>query len=61
MLLLLEYATETEKRYSGFNIDIGYNKRLDRGRPCFEEELTEWSNLQYKAINQFDAVLNDKL
>ena len=26
-------------------IDIEYNKRLDRQRPCFEDELIEWSNL----------------
>ena len=25
-----------------------YNKSLDRQRPCFEDELTEWSNLQFK-------------
>ena len=25
--------------------DIEYNKRLDRQRPCFENKLTEWSNL----------------
>ena len=26
-------------------IDIDYNKRLDRRRPCFEDELTAGSNL----------------
>ena len=40
-------------------IDIEYNKNLDRWRPCFEAELTEGSNLQYKVTNQFDA--GDKL
>ena len=38
-------------------IDIEYNKRLDRQRPCFEDELTAGSNLQYKVTNQFDAVV----
>ena len=37
------------------NIDIQCNKRLDRQRPCFEDELTAGSNLQYKVTNQFDA------
>ena len=41
------------------NIDIEYNKSLDRRQPCFEDELTEGSNLQYKVTNQFDA--GDKL
>ena len=36
------------------SIDIEYNKR-----PCFEDKLTEGSNLQYKVTNQFDA--GDKL
>ena len=40
-------------------IDIEYNKSLDPRRPCFDDELTEWSNLQYKVTNQFDA--SDKL
>ena len=40
-------------------IDIEYNKRLDRRRPCSEDELTEGSNLQYKVTNQFDT--SDKL
>ena len=38
-------------------IDIEYNKSLDRQRPCFEDELTAGSNLQYKVTNQFDAVV----
>ena len=43
------------------DIDIEYNKRLDRQQPYFEDKLTEGSNLQYKETNQFDdAVLNDK-
>ena len=37
-------------------IDIEYYKRLDPQRPCFEDELTAGSNLQYKVTNQFDAV-----
>ena len=40
--------------YQG-NIDIEYNKRLDRRRPCFEDELG--SNLQYNVTNQFDVVV----
>ena len=42
---------------SGMDIDIEYNKRLDRQGPCFEDKLTAGSNLQYKATNQFDAVV----
>ena len=38
-------------------IDIEYNKRLDRQRPCFQDELTAGSYLQYKVTNQFDAVV----
>ena len=38
---------------------VEYNKSLDIRWPYFEEELTEWSNLQYKVANQFDA--GDKL
>ena len=39
------------------NIDIECNKRLDRQRPCFEDELTAGSNLQYKVTYQLDAVV----
>ena len=38
-----------------------YARSIDGRRPCFEDELNEWSNLYYKVTNQFDAVLNDKL
>ena len=38
-------------------IDIEYNKRLDRQRPCLEDELTAGSNLQCRVTNQFDAVV----
>ena len=38
-------------------IDIEYNKRLDRQRPCLEDDLNGGSNLQYKVTNQFDAVV----
>ena len=40
-------------------IDIEYNKRLDRQRPCLEDDLTAGSNLQYKVTNHFDP--GDKL
>ena len=41
------------------SIDIEYNKSLDRRRSCFQDELTEWSNLQYKVTHKFDT--GDKL
>ena len=31
-------------KYWNETIDIEYNKRLDRQRPCFEDELTGGSN-----------------
>ena len=31
--------------YQGLSIDIEYNKRLDRQRPCLEGDLTAGSNL----------------
>ena len=40
-------------------IDIEYNKRLDRQRPCFEDKLAGETNSVYKVTNQFDA--GDKL
>ena len=46
-------------KYAVTSIHIEYDKRLDCQRPCFEDELTEGSNLQYKVTNQFDA--GDKL
>ena len=43
----------------GWGLDIECNKNLDRWMPCFEDELTEGSNLQCKVTFQFDA--GDKL
>ena len=43
--------------YSQNSIDKEYNKRLDRRRPCFEDDITAGSNLLYKVTNQFDAVV----
>ena len=37
-------------------IDIEYNKRLDRRRPCFEDDFTAGSNLKYKVTNALHAV-----
>ena len=48
---------EWPKTFNELTIDIEYNKRLDRQRPCLEGDLTAGSNLQYKVTNQFNAVV----
>ena len=70
MLCCCERAEQTASRIMyDYNIDLGewgvssvssfMAKIVDRRWPCFEDEPTEWSNLQYKVTNQLDP--SDKL